>query len=159
MGTRHQDPSKVLTAIIQQKHTTSTKVTKQEGVIQQREVTMTKKGTRVMKVTNRPTIIIMGKKVIQEKRNMSRNQRRKAVIRNLTTMRVRTGPGMTSMKVGDTERSIRDTTSTRKRDSPRYGIRIPYSVLRAVHILFQREFFLECDLVFPITIFIILSVF
>jgi hypothetical protein len=159
MGTRHQDPSKVLTAIVQQKLTTSTKVTKQEGVIQQREVTMTKKGTRVMKVTNRPTIIIMGKKVTQEKRNMSRNQRRKAVIRNLTTMRVRTRPGMTSMKVGDTERSIRDTTSTRKRDSPRYGIRIPYSVLRAVHILFQSEFFLECDLVFPITIFIILSVF
>jgi len=142
MGTRHQDPSKVLTAIIQQKHTTSAKVTKQEGVIEQREVTMTKKGTRVMKVTNRPTFIIMGKEVIQEKRNMSRNQRRKAVIRNLTTMRVRTGPSMTSMKMGDMERSTRNTTSTRKRDSPRYGIRIPYSVLRAIHILFQNEFFL-----------------
>ena len=157
MGTRHQAPSKGLTAIIQQKHTTTAKVTKQEGVIEQREVIMTKKDTRVMKVTNRPTTIIMGKKVIQEKRNMSRNQRRKAVKRNLTTKRIRTGPNMTSMKMADTEASIRNTTSTRKRDSPRYGICIPYSVLRPVHILFQSEFFSECDLVFPLTIFIILS--
>jgi ribosomal protein S8 len=157
MGTRHQAPSKVLTAIIQQKHTTAAKVTKQEGFIEQREVTMTIKDTRVMKVTNRPTIIFMGKEVIQEKRNMSRNQRRKAVKRNLTTMRVRTGQSMTSMKMGDTEPSIRNTTSTRKRDSPRYGICIPYSVLRAVHILFQSGVFSKCHLVFPLTIFIILS--
>lgn len=129
MGTRHQAPNKVLTAIIQQNPTTAAKVTKQEGVIEQREVTMMKKDTRVMKVTNRPTTTIMGKVVIQEKRNMSRDQRKKAVIRNLTTMRIRTRPSMTSMKRGDTEPNIRNTTSTRKRDLPRYGIRIPYSVL------------------------------
>ena len=156
MGTRLQAPSKVLTAIIQQKHKTSAKVTKQEGVIEQREVTMSKKDTRVMKVTNRPTNIIMGKEVIQEKRNMSRNQRRKVVIRNLTKKRIRTGPSMTSMKMGDTEPSIRNMTSTRKRDSPRYDICIPYSVLRPVHILFQSEFFSECDLIFPLTIVLIL---
>jgi len=156
MGTRHQAPSKVLTAIIQQKHTTSAKVTKQEGVMEQREVIMTKKDTRVMKVTNRPTTIIMGKEVIQEKRNTSRDQRRKAVIRNLTTKRIRTGPSMTSMKMADMEPSIRNTISTRKRGSPRYGICIPYSVLRPVHILFEIEFFSECDLVFPLTVFITL---
>jgi len=156
MGTRHQAPSKVLTAIIQQKNTTPAKVTKQEGVIEQREVIMTKKDTRVMKVTNRPTTIIMGKEVIQEKRNMSRDQRRKAVIRNLTTKRIHTGPSMTSMKMADTEPTIRNRISTRKRDSPRYGICIPYSVLRPVRILFQNEFFSECDLVFPLTVFIIL---
>jgi hypothetical protein len=157
MGIGHQARSKVLTAIIQQKHKTPAKVTKQEGVIEQREVTMKKKDTRVMKVANRLTTIIMGKKVIQEKRNMSRNRRRKAVSRNLTTKKIRTGPNMTSMKMVDTEPSIRNTTSTRKQDSPRYGICITYSVLRAVHILFQSELFSECDLVFPLTTFILLS--
>lgn len=93
--------------------------------MEQREVTMTKKDTRVMKVTNRPITIIMDKEVIQEKRNMSRNQRRKGVKQNLTTKRIRTAPSMTSMKMGGTEPSIRNTTSTRKRDSPRYGIFIP----------------------------------
>jgi len=137
MGTRHQASSKVLTAIIQQKHTKSAKVTKQEGVIEQREVIMTKKDTRVMKVTNRPATITMGKEVIQEKRNRSRDQRREAVIRNLTTKSIRTGPSMTSMKMAGMEPSIRNAISTRKRDSPRYGICILYSVLRPVHIFFQ----------------------
>jgi hypothetical protein len=155
MGTRHQAPSRVLTAIIQQKHTTPVKVTKQEGVIEQGEVTMKKKDTRLMKVTNRPTNIIMGKEVIQEKRNVSKNQRRKEVIRNLTTTRIRTAPSMTSVKMGDMEPNTRNTTSTRKRDLPRYGICIPYSALRPVRILFQSQFFSECHLVFPLSVFII----
>jgi hypothetical protein len=87
--------------------------------MEHREVTMSKKDTRVMKVTNRPTTIITGKKVIQEKGNMSRNQRRKGVKQNLTMKRIRTAPSMTSMKKGDMEPSIRNTTSTRKQNSPR----------------------------------------
>jgi hypothetical protein len=125
MGTRHQAPSKALTVIVHQQDTTSVTVTKQEGVIEQREVTKTKKDTRVMKVTNRPTTILMGRQVTQEERNISRNQRRKGVKRNLTTMRILTGPNMTSMNMGDTEPSIRNTTSTRKKDSPRYCVFIP----------------------------------
>jgi hypothetical protein len=103
----------------------SAKVTKQEGVIEQRKVTKKKKDTRAMKVTNRPTTIIVGKKAIQEKRNMSKNQRRKGVNTNLTTTRILTGPSMTSMKMRDTGPSIRNTTNTRKLDSPRYSIFIP----------------------------------
>jgi hypothetical protein len=136
MGTRYQAPCKVLTVIIHQKDTTSATVTKQEGVIEQREAKKTKKDTWVMKVTNRPTTIIMGKTLVQEERNMSRHQRRKGVKRNLTTQRILTGPSMTSMNMGDTEPSIRNTTSTRKKDSPRYGIFIPYSVLRQFRSLF-----------------------
>lgn len=109
----------MLTAIIHQKHTTSATVTKQEGVIVQREVTRTKKDTSVMKVTNRPTTIILGRKLVQGNSNISRNQRRKGVKRNLTTKRIPTGPSMTSMKMEDTETSTRNTTSTRKLDSPR----------------------------------------
>jgi hypothetical protein len=119
LGTRQQAPSTVITAINHQKHTMPAKVTKQEGVIEQEEVIRKKKGTRVMKVTNRPTTTTLGKKVIQEKRNMSRNQRKKGVNTHLTTTRILMGPSTTSMKVGDTGPSIRNTTSTRKRDSPR----------------------------------------
>ena len=86
------------------------------------EITAKKEDTRAMKVTNRSTIIILGKKAIQEKRNISRNQRRKEVNTNLTTKRILTGPSMTSMKMGDTGPSIRSTTNTRRQDSPRYSI-------------------------------------
>jgi hypothetical protein len=125
MGTRHQAPCKVLRVIIHQKDTTSATVTNQEGVIEQKKVTKTKKDTWVMKVTNRPTTIIMGKQVIQEEKNTSRNQRRKGVKRNLTKKRILTGPSMTSMNMGDMEPSIRITTSTRKKDSPVRGSTAP----------------------------------
>jgi hypothetical protein len=124
MGTSHQASCKVLRVIIHQKDTSAT-VTNQEVVIEQEEVTKTKKDTWVMKVTNRPTTIIMGKQVTLEERNISRNQRRKGVKRNLTKMRILTGQSMTSMNMGDMEPSIRITTSTRKKDSRRYGIFIP----------------------------------
>jgi hypothetical protein len=107
-------------AIIHLVHMMPAKATRPEGVTKHTEVTRKAKVTRAVRVINRSTTITLDGKVIQKKRNTSKNQRRKGANTNLTMKRIHTEPSMTSTSTGDTGRSTRNKTNTRRLDIPRY---------------------------------------
>jgi hypothetical protein len=110
-----------ITTISHLAHKTTAKVTRPEVVIRLMEVTRKAKAIRAARVINRFTTITLDGKVKQTKRNTSRKRRRKGANIRHTMTKIHMDRNITSMNKGNTGRSIRKATNTRRRDTQRYS--------------------------------------